>query len=88
MAVSEEGWTPRAWSNVIRGRCLSKSPLSTTSVLVPTALNCPLKRGKSKVQTTARYAHLARDSVKASASRIAESIGADILGKDAAVNAP
>ena len=44
--------------------------------------------GHTQVQTTARYAHLARDSVKASASRIADSIGADILtggaGSDAA----
>ena len=36
--------------------------------------------GHTQVQTTARYAHLARDSVKASASKIADSIGADILG--------
>ena len=35
--------------------------------------------GHTQVQTTARYAHLARDSVKASASKIADSIGADIL---------
>ena len=44
--------------------------------------------GHTQVQTTARYAHLARDSVKASASKIADSIGADILagesGRDAA----
>ena len=38
--------------------------------------------GHTQVQTTARYAHLARDSVKASASKIADSIGADILAKD------
>ena len=44
--------------------------------------------GHTQVQTTARYAHLARDSVKASASRIADSIGADILGKETSVNAP
>ena len=31
--------------------------------------------GHTQVQTTARYAHLARDSVKASASKIADSIG-------------
>ena len=43
--------------------------------------------GHTQVQTTARYAHLARDSVKASASRIAGSIGADILAKGAASNA-
>ena len=43
--------------------------------------------GHTQVETTARYAHLARDSVKASASRIAGSIGADILAKDAASNA-
>ena len=35
--------------------------------------------GHSKIQTTARYAHLARDSVKVSAARVAASIGADIL---------
>ena len=35
--------------------------------------------GHTKIQTTARYAHLARDSVKESAARIAASIGADIL---------
>ena len=38
--------------------------------------------GHTQVQTTARYAHLASDTVKASGSRIADSIGADILGKD------
>ena len=38
--------------------------------------------GHTQVQTTARYAHLASDSVKASGSRISDSIGADILGKD------
>ena len=35
--------------------------------------------GHRKVQTTARYAHLARDSVQASTAKVAESIGADIL---------
>ena len=35
--------------------------------------------GHSKIQTTARYAHLARDSVQESAARVAASIGADIL---------
>ncbi len=35
--------------------------------------------GHRKVQTTARYAHLARESVQASTARVAESIGADIL---------
>ena len=34
--------------------------------------------GHTQVQTTARYAHLQRESIKASASRIAGSIGADI----------
>ena len=36
--------------------------------------------GHSKIQTTARYAHLARDSVKESAARVAASIGADLRG--------
>ena len=35
--------------------------------------------GHTQVETTARYAHLARDSVQESAARIAESIAADIL---------
>ena len=34
--------------------------------------------GHQKVQTTARYAHLAQDSVKASAARVAESLRADM----------
>ena len=38
--------------------------------------------GHRKVQTTARYAHLARDSVKASAARIAESLRADMADED------
>ena len=35
--------------------------------------------GHSKIRTTARYAHLARDSVRDSAERVAESIANDIL---------
>ena len=35
--------------------------------------------GHRKVQTTARYAHLRRESVQASTAKVAESIGADIL---------
>lgn len=35
--------------------------------------------GHTQIQTTARYAHLARDSVKASAAQVAASIGADFL---------
>ena len=34
--------------------------------------------GHSKVQTTARYAHLARDSVKAAAERVSNSLAADL----------
>ena len=34
--------------------------------------------GHSRVQTTARYAHLARDSVKAAAERISESLAIDL----------
>ena len=36
--------------------------------------------GHRQVETTARCAHLARDSVKGAAERIAVSIAADILG--------
>ena len=39
--------------------------------------------GQSQVETTARYAHLARDSVHDAAARIAASIGADLLGTKA-----
>jgi len=35
--------------------------------------------GHNKIDTTARYAHLSRDSIKASSARVADSIGADIL---------
>ena len=42
--------------------------------------------GHTQVRTTARYAHLARGPVKASASRIADSIGTDILTNDVAAN--
>ena len=35
--------------------------------------------GHNKIDTTARYAHLARDSIKASSARVADSIGVDIL---------
>ena len=34
--------------------------------------------GHTKVETTARYAHLARESVRESAIRISDSIAADI----------
>ena len=37
--------------------------------------------GHNKIDTTSRYAHLARDSIKASSARIADSIGADILDR-------
>jgi len=36
--------------------------------------------GHSRVETTARYAHLAKDSVRDAAGRVADSIAADILG--------
>ena len=39
--------------------------------------------GHKKVSTTARYAHLARDSEKASIAKIGGSIGADILPPEA-----
>ena len=39
--------------------------------------------GHSKIGTTARYAHLARDSERASAAKVGGSIGADIMPEDA-----
>ena len=36
--------------------------------------------GHTQVQTTARYAHLARDSIQAAAARITGSIGGNLLG--------
>ena len=38
--------------------------------------------GHSHIQTTARYAHLARDTVREAAERIARSIAADLLEQD------
>ena len=38
--------------------------------------------GHSQMETTSRYAHLARDSVHQSAARIADSLAAEILGDD------
>ena len=38
--------------------------------------------GHTQIQTTARYAHLARDSIRVSAARVAASIGEDILPRD------
>ena len=35
--------------------------------------------GHNKIETMSRYAHLARDSIKASSARVADSIGMDIL---------
>ena len=37
--------------------------------------------GHTQVQTTARYAHLARDSMQTAASRITESIGENLMGE-------
>ena len=39
--------------------------------------------GHRQVNTTARYAHLARESIRASTARVADSIGADILTEEA-----
>ena len=36
--------------------------------------------GHSQVETTARYAHMARDTVHESAARVAESLAADLFG--------
>ena len=40
--------------------------------------------GHTQVQTTARYAHLANESVKASGSRVGDSIGAHIAPSESA----
>ena len=37
--------------------------------------------GQTQIQTTARYAHLARDSIQTAASRITGSIGEDLLSE-------
>ena len=37
--------------------------------------------GQSKVDTTSRYAHLARDSIKASSAGVADSTSANILDR-------
>ena len=38
--------------------------------------------GHTQVQTTARYAHLARDSMQTAASRITESIAGNFFGEE------
>ena len=43
--------------------------------------------GHSQVETTARYAHLTRDSVRESAARISASIGADLAWEKVRVSA-
>ena len=43
--------------------------------------------GHTQAQTTARYAHLARDSIQTAASRITNSIGDNLMGNDATGNA-
>ena len=40
--------------------------------------------GHAQVQTTARYAHLANESVKASRSRVGDSIGSSIASDNPA----
>ena len=37
--------------------------------------------GHARIETTSRYAHLARDSVRESAERVAASIAEDVLGE-------
>ena len=44
--------------------------------------------GHTQVQTTARYAHLARESVKASTTKVAESISASILPPESGRSTP
>ncbi len=44
--------------------------------------------GHTQVETTARYAHLAQDSVRESADRVADSISADLLPRYLAVTPP
>ena len=41
----------------------------------------------SRIETTARYAHLERDTEKVSAAKVGGSIGADILAADSAEGA-
>ena len=43
--------------------------------------------GHTQVQTTARYAHLARDSIQNAASRITHSIGGNLMSGDADLDA-
>ena len=38
--------------------------------------------GHVQFETTARYAHLSRESVREAAERVAQSIATDILGED------
>ena len=44
--------------------------------------------GHNSIDTTARYAHLARDADRVSAANVGGSIGADILPGDSGEEAP
>ena len=69
----------RAGLDDVRLRDLRHSFASRALALGETLPMIGRMLGHTKIQTTARYAHLARDSVRDSAVRVADSIAADIL---------
>ena len=77
----------RAGLNDVRIHDLRHSFASRALALGESLLMIGRLLGHKKVQTTARYAHLARDSVKASAARVAESLRADLTGEAASHSA-
>ena len=62
---------------------MSESTICATALLLALALGESLTMtgkllGHTQVQTTARYAHLARDSIQTATARITKSIGGNL----------
>ena len=64
----------------VRARRRRAKEKSLPSLRVNPILGEPL--GHARIETTSRYAHFARDSVREAAERVAESIATDILDED------
>ena len=82
MRVVGEPGRARIWFHALRNCFASRALALGESLSIFGKL-----LGHRKVQTTARFAHLARDSVKASAARVAESLKADMARGGSSVGA-
>ena len=78
----DEAWRPiraRAGLHDVRLHDLRHSYASRSLALGESLTMIGRLLGHRQIETTARYAHLARDSVHETAERVAVSIAADIL---------